>query len=235
MTSWHRFWIGGGGALLPLLVTLLAVDLASIIDHAGEFSLGTYVGTALRYTLLFALGGFFAALHHDEAQPIKLIQLGIAAPALIASYVNAQPARTAALDVPGATYSLAGAVPHFISPVQAGEMGERPQRSIVLAGDFLSDAFRAVVNPLPAAKRPESQNAKNDAKVEQAIEEARKSAAQATMAADKAAADVAVMAQEPTPEAIAAAKRSASASSAAAQKASSAVNKASNAAAIAKQ
>jgi hypothetical protein len=182
--------------------------------------------------VLFALGGFFAALHYDEVQPIKLIQLGIAAPALIASYVNAQPARTAALDAPRATHS-ALAMPHFISTAQAMDAGERAPQPVVLAGDFFSDAFRAVVNPLPAA-RMENQNAKDVIKVERAIDEARRSAAQATTAADKAAADIAVVAEQPTPDAIAAARQSASASSAAAQKAATAVDRASSAAAFIK-
>jgi hypothetical protein len=91
MTTWHRFVIGGAGALLPVLATLLAVDLAYVIDHFRDYTLGIYVGTGLRYLLLATLGGAVAALNSDEKKPIKLVQLGIAAPALIASYVNAQP------------------------------------------------------------------------------------------------------------------------------------------------
>ena len=72
MTTSNRFWIGGGGALLPLLVTLLAVDLAPLIDNAPHLTIGTYVGAAIRYLLLFAIGGVVAALNSDEIQPIKL-------------------------------------------------------------------------------------------------------------------------------------------------------------------
>ena len=120
MTHWRRFWIGGGGALLPLLVTLLAVDLAYIIDYYRDYTFGTYVGTALRYVLLFAAGGAVAALNTDEINPIKLVQIGIAAPALIASYVNAQPSRVASLPDHSSI-----AVLSFISPVNAMEI-ERP-------------------------------------------------------------------------------------------------------------
>jgi hypothetical protein len=149
MMPWpKRFWIGGGGALLPLLVTLLAVDLASIIDNYHLYSMGTYVGTGMRYAILFALGGIVAALNIDEINPIRLVQIGIAAPALIASYVNAQPAKAGA-DQPrppttqGRLDSLS-----LISSAHAGETVQRPDRPMLFAG-FFEDAFRAIRVPLP--------------------------------------------------------------------------------------
>ena len=89
MSGTKRFWIGGMGSLLPLLVTLLALDIGSVIDHPEKLTLGIYVGAAIRYITLFVLGGLIAALNSDESKPIKLIQLGIAAPAVISSFVNA--------------------------------------------------------------------------------------------------------------------------------------------------
>src|SRR5277367_3721758 len=100
MTPWQRFWIGGGGALLPVIATLLALDLGSMIDHYKDYTVGAYVGTTIRYALLFVLGGAVASLNYDEVQPIKLVQLGIAAPALVASYVNAAQAPKTALIPP---------------------------------------------------------------------------------------------------------------------------------------
>lgn len=84
----RRFWIGGGGALLPLLVTLIATDLSSIIDHYDQLTPGLIVGTVIRYMALFVLGGVVAMANTDERKAIKLVQLGIAAPALISSYLN---------------------------------------------------------------------------------------------------------------------------------------------------
>jgi hypothetical protein len=106
MTSSTRFWIGGGGAMLPLLVTLLAVDLGPLIDHPSALSIGTYVGAAIRYIVLFAIGGIVAALNSDEVQPVKLVQLGIAAPALISTYVNAQPPKQPVGQPPSARVSM---------------------------------------------------------------------------------------------------------------------------------
>jgi len=125
MTGWHRFGIGGTGALLPVLVSLLAVDLAYIIDHFREYTLGIYVGTALRYMLLFILGGVVAALNSDERKPIKLVQLGIAAPALVASYMNAQVApRQVKAESIG-----------FISVANAKDAKRSVEAAIVLAGN----------------------------------------------------------------------------------------------------
>src|SRR5215213_3012020 len=136
MSNTRRFWIGGAGALLPLLVTLLAVDLANIIDHYRDYSFGTYVGTSLRYLALFGLGGVVAALNSDEIQPIKLVQLGIAAPALIASYVNAQPPKIQTvqhLPLVNSQLSLA-----FVGSAYAGDAAPERVRTYQMAG-FFSD------------------------------------------------------------------------------------------------
>lgn len=100
MTPWKRFWIGGGGALLPLLVTLLAVDISQLVDGRASLTLGVYIGAVLRYLVLFILGGIVAWLNSDEDKPIKLVQLGIGAPAIISSLINAAPPanRTASLE-----------------------------------------------------------------------------------------------------------------------------------------
>ena len=91
MTPWKRFWIGGGGALLPLLVTLLAVDISQIVDSRTSITLGVYIGAILRYLVLFILGGIVAWLNSDEDKPFKLVQLGIGAPAILSSLINAAP------------------------------------------------------------------------------------------------------------------------------------------------
>ncbi len=217
MTPAKRFWIGGGGALLPLLVTLLALDLGPIIDHGWHLSLGTYVGFVVRYLVLFALGGIVAVLNSDEIQPIKLMQLGIAAPALVSSYVNAQapkptPAQTAALAVTRASFDLPRAARGAI-------MAPRGEGRILMAS-FLTDFARAVSAPIaapiaPAAPQPDR------AAVDLAIQNARTSAANAAAAAEKAAAKASKLDQQSTPEAISAVQRSAEDARAAAQKAQS--------------
>jgi len=150
MTTSNRFWIGGGGALLPLLVTLLAVDLAPLIDNAPHLTIGTYVGAAIRYLLLFAIGGVVAALNSDEIQPIKLVQLGIAAPALISSYVNAQqpkpPTQTTAVQIRMVSLDV-------VSSAHAAGIGARDDRPVVMA-QFFQDVFKSVIAPLPREIRP---------------------------------------------------------------------------------
>ncbi len=126
----RRFWIGGAGALLPLLVTLLALDLAPIIDHPDRITLGIAVGTTIRYVALFALGGVVALLNSDEDKPIKLVQLGIGAPALIASMLNAgSPAapRISLLDVLG-----------------VGSAYAQDSKQVLVAQGFLGDVLRSV-------------------------------------------------------------------------------------------
>jgi hypothetical protein len=91
VTGIARFGIGGLGGLLPILASLLAVDLtaiATIVDHRETISMGLCVGYGLRVLILFALGGLMAVLNSEIENPFALIQIGIAAPALITSFAS---------------------------------------------------------------------------------------------------------------------------------------------------
>ena len=162
-SGWRRFWIGGAGALLPLLVTLYALDLASLIDNYEEITPGVYAGTSIRYFILFLLGGIVAALHSDEDEPIKLVQIGIAAPALISSFINA----SAAGDLPEAApptpvlFSQLLEPPSGLGFVGVAKAAERDRaagpnpREITLAGDFLKDFIKGATRPVSKAiKKP---------------------------------------------------------------------------------
>jgi hypothetical protein len=216
MTFWTRFWIGGAGAMLPLLVTLLAVDLGPLIDHASQLTFGTYVGAAIRYLVLFTLGGVVAALNSDEVQPIKLVQLGIAAPALVSTYVNAQVPKPPPLTETAAVH-LSLLSLDVVSSARAADVGERDDHPILMAG-FLSDVFRSATAPLQQAAPP-ARDLQDKAAVDRAIESARASAASAAAAAGKAAADAAKLDHQSTPEAISSVQKSADDARAAAQKA----------------
>ena len=85
-----RFLIGGGGAMMPVFVSILAIDVGAFLDNDGVLTTGNIIGLAIRYMILFTLGGTVACLHNDEIKPFKLFELGIAAPALITSIVTAQ-------------------------------------------------------------------------------------------------------------------------------------------------
>jgi hypothetical protein len=201
MTSSTRFWIGGGGAMLPLLVTLLAVDLGPLIDHPDLLSVGTYVGAAIRYIVLFAIGGIVAALNSDEVQPVKLVQLGIAAPALISTYVNAQPPKPPLGQPPAARVSI----------------GPAPDDGRIVVAQFFSDVLRAATAPLPRVVAPPL--AQDPAAVDRAIENARASAASAAAAAQKAAQDAAKLDHQSTAETITSVQQSAAKAQSAAEKA----------------
>lgn len=85
-----RFAIGGLGGLLPIIASLITVDLAvfSALIDKQDFTLGICVGYAVRVLCLFVLGGIIAALNSEVVNPMSLVQIGIAAPALVTSYLN---------------------------------------------------------------------------------------------------------------------------------------------------
>jgi hypothetical protein len=213
MTSSTRFWIGGGGAMLPLLVTLLAVDLGPLIDHPDLLSVGTYVGAAIRYIVLFAIGGIVAALNSDEVQPVKLVQLGIAAPALISTYVNAQPPKPPPGQPPAARVSMYS----FDLVSSAHAAGPTPDDGRIVVAQFFSDVLRAATAPLPRVVAPPL--AQDPAAVDRAIENARASAASAAAAAQKAAQDAAKLDHQSTAETITSVQQSAAKAQSAAEKA----------------
>jgi hypothetical protein len=215
MTYWNRFWIGGGGALLPLLVTLLAVDIGPMIDNAPHLTVGTYVGAAIRYLVLFTIGGIVAALNSDEVQPIKLVQLGIAAPALISTYVNAQPPKPIqTATAHSLMYSL-----DVISSAHAADAGARGDGRLQMAS-FFSDVLQGATSPLSRVTPPVSA-VPDRAAVDRAIENARTSAASSAAAAEKAATDASKLDHASTPEAISSVQKSSEDARTAAQKAQS--------------
>lgn len=78
MSPKKRFVLGGIGALLPIvlsLTTLVEIDIDSIPQ-------GKIIGNFIKNIALFFLGGFIAYLHDDENKAYKIVELGIAAPAL---------------------------------------------------------------------------------------------------------------------------------------------------------
>lgn len=232
MSGWKRFWFGGCGAFLPLLVTLLAVDLSAIIDNPSKFSVGVYVGSGVRYTALFVLGGIVAWLNSDESKPIKLVQIGIAAPALIASYVNSPPNK-GAMTVPTPAHAF-----HSIGFVSVAHAGDDVfpldgTRRIIVAESFLSDVVKGATNSLPAIATTRNRldtesnatqsavvgRSSSDEALRRMIDEAHKSAEEAAVAAARAEQEANRAAADKSPAALEQAKASASTASFAAQKA----------------
>lgn len=86
MSNRQKIFIGGLGALTPIIMNLLILDLSGTLE---SIKWGVLVGYIIRVIVLFYIGGLIAFLHKDENSAIKLFELGIAAPALITAMINA--------------------------------------------------------------------------------------------------------------------------------------------------
>jgi hypothetical protein len=149
MSYSRKFIIGGLGALLPVLVSLLAIDIAGVVDHWKEITVGTYVGYVLRDLILFVLGGVIAALNTEVTKPLTLVQLGIAAPALITSFINGSAvASKSGADVPVPSQGYLSVFP----PAYADEETNQPE--IIVAWDAWGDILQGFTKPLGSVKNP---------------------------------------------------------------------------------
>ena len=129
VTRTQMFLLGCLGGALPVLCNLITVDLAPIVDKLNGLTLGNYVGFSTRVLALILLGGIVAALNTGVTNALSLVQLGIAAPALVASYINgAAPAGNAHTSKASAS---------IISTAHASE--QSANTAFQLAGDFWSD------------------------------------------------------------------------------------------------
>jgi len=86
MKTYKKILIGGLGALTPIIMNLLVIDLEVLLVKVTLFAV---LGYLIRVIILFYLGGMTAFLHKDEDSPVKIFELGIVAPALITALINA--------------------------------------------------------------------------------------------------------------------------------------------------
>lgn len=92
----NGFWVFVGGMLGPLLMELVKIAAWRNLRKVSNYYRRPlyWVGTAA----LFVLGGAFAALNGTDHVPVlRALQLGIAAPAIIAGYATATPRRAGAM------------------------------------------------------------------------------------------------------------------------------------------
>jgi len=137
MTPKKRFLLGGGGALMPVLVSFLAIDIGAALSNEANLTTANIVGIAIRYIILFMVGGIVAYLHEEEHKPFKLFELGIAAPALITSLITAQSvASTPTNTTDGQTSSISISL---ISSAHAANTDSNKQ--VLVASSFLNDLF----------------------------------------------------------------------------------------------
>lgn len=85
MSNKERFLLGGAGGIAPVVVGLIVVDLQILLVNLTIVAVIAYM---IRVTALFLLGGFMAWIHKKESEPWKLVQLGIAAPAVAVAILN---------------------------------------------------------------------------------------------------------------------------------------------------
>jgi hypothetical protein len=77
--------IGCIGALTPILLNLLVVDLQTTLSNVTLITVLSYL---VRVVALCAAACIVIFLNDDETKPVKLFQLGIAAPALLTGLLN---------------------------------------------------------------------------------------------------------------------------------------------------
>ncbi|MBI3585332.1 MAG: hypothetical protein HY096_15450 [Nitrospinae bacterium] len=85
MKTRQKIIIGGLGALTPIVMNFLVIDINVLFVN---LTLLASIGYAIRVVILFYLGGIVAYLHKDENSPVKLFELGIVAPAIITALLN---------------------------------------------------------------------------------------------------------------------------------------------------
>lgn len=85
LTTRQRVLYGGLGALTPILLNLIVVDIHTVLQDLNGLTLAGYL---IRVGALFALGGMVAMLNQDEEKPSRIFQLGISAPALAMALIN---------------------------------------------------------------------------------------------------------------------------------------------------
>ena len=85
LTTRQKILIGGTGAMAPILLNLLVVDLKTLL--AGISGI-VVMGYFIRVGILFSLGAGMAYFHRSEKNALRLFELGIIAPALLTGVIN---------------------------------------------------------------------------------------------------------------------------------------------------
>jgi hypothetical protein len=181
LTHTEKFLFGGLGGLLPLLAGLAVIDLPKIFHDSERLTAGDYAGFGLHVLIIGILGGIVTILHTEVKSPTALIQLRIAAPAIIATYAsNVQPAPKppleagAKLEQPQPPQKTNRILP-LVSPAYGADFHHQGLISKVA---FLDDVGHSVLNPIGVLNLA----------VEKAANDANAAAAKARAASDADAA-----------------------------------------------
>ncbi len=83
LSTRQKMILGALGALTPSLINLYAVDLVTLFKDTETLTWPYIAGYSVRVLILILYGSLIAFFHKEENSPVKLFQLGAAAPALI--------------------------------------------------------------------------------------------------------------------------------------------------------
>jgi hypothetical protein len=147
MTQKEVFLFGAIGAILPLIVSALAIDLGSMIDH-GQLTVGNYIGYGFRVVVFIIAGGIVALVNTEVKTRGALIQLGITAPAVLTAYINGVNPAPKAPDKHSAFA--------IVSVANAAEVS--PQNRVQVADSLLKDIGAGFTTRLDAVSRANQAN-----------------------------------------------------------------------------
>ncbi len=82
LNIYQKMLLGALGALTPSLLNLYAIDFVELFQ-GQEIGMPYILGYTVRVLILILYGSLIAYFHKEENNPVKLFQLGAAAPALI--------------------------------------------------------------------------------------------------------------------------------------------------------
>lgn len=85
LTTRGKLLIGGTGALAPIILNLLVVDLNTTFANISSVKV---LGYLIRVAVLFLLGAAMAYFHKNEKNALRILELGIIAPALFTGVLN---------------------------------------------------------------------------------------------------------------------------------------------------
>lgn len=85
LEAMNKMAIGCLGAMTPILINLLVVDLQTTLSNVTAIEALFY---SIRVVLLCVAACIVIFLNSDEKRPVKLFQLGVAAPALLTGMIN---------------------------------------------------------------------------------------------------------------------------------------------------
>ena len=144
MTQKEIFFFGAIGGILPPLVSIFTIDIVSIVKD-GDLTLGNYIGYGIRVVALIIAGGIVALVNSEVKSRMPLVQLGVAAPALLTSYINA-----ASLPDSLKPHNAHAAF-SIVSVANAAEVS--PQGRVQVADSLLKDIGAGLSTRLDAVSR----------------------------------------------------------------------------------